>query len=87
MIRPLLTEIGLFVLPFAAYAIYVIATRSKLLDRSSWPLRVLGMLTIAGLTLILVSFLYFAHYYGAPPGSTYVPAHIKDGKLVPGAEK
>ena len=29
------------------------------------------------------SFIYFANYTGAPVGSTYVPAHIEDGKFVP----
>ena len=87
MIRPLLTEIGLFLIPFAIYAIYLIATRANLLDKSSWPLRVLGSLSIAALVLILGSFFYFAHFYGAAPGSTYVPAHLENGKLVPGAEK
>jgi hypothetical protein len=28
-----------------------------------------------------------AELTGAPPNSTYVPAHIEDGWLVPGAEK
>jgi hypothetical protein len=87
MIRPVLTEIGLFLVPFAIYAIYLIATRSQLLDKSSWPLRVLGSLTVAALILILGSFLFFAHFSGAPPGSTYVPAHLENGRLVPGAEK
>lgn len=87
MIRPLLTEIGLFLIPFAIYAIYLIATRSQLLDKSSWPLRVIGSLTVAALMLILGSFLFFAHFSGAPPGSTYVPAHLENGRLVPGAEK
>jgi hypothetical protein len=28
-----------------------------------------------------------AHWQGAPPGATYVPAHIEDGKFVPGETK
>jgi hypothetical protein len=32
-------------------------------------------------------FVLLAHFSGAPPDSTYVPAHIEDGKLIPGAEK
>jgi hypothetical protein len=27
--------------------------------------------------------LLLAQFSGAPPGSTYVPAHIEDGKFVP----
>ena len=32
------------------------------------------------------SFVVLAHFAGAPPGSTYVPAHIEDGKFVPGTD-
>jgi len=39
------------------------------------------------LLLVLGSFIYFAHFSGAPPGSTYVPAHMEDGKFVPGTTK
>ncbi len=42
---------------------------------------------IVALLLVLGSFIYFAHFTGAPPGSTYVPAHIEDGKFVPGQNK
>ena len=41
-------------------------------------------LAIAALLLVVGSFIYFAHFTGAPPGSTYVPAHIENGKFVPG---
>ena len=30
------------------------------------------------------SFIVLAHWGGEPPGSTYVPAHMENGKLVPG---
>ena len=39
------------------------------------------------LALVLVSLLLLAHFEGAPPGSTYVPAHLENGRLVPGAEQ
>ena len=87
MIRPVLTEIGIFLIPFAIYAVYLIATRSQVLARTSWPLPVIGWLTVLALLLIVGSFLILANFSGAPPGSTYVPAHIENGKLVPGAEK
>jgi hypothetical protein len=28
-----------------------------------------------------------AHFSGGAPHSTYIPAHIENGKLVPGVEK
>jgi hypothetical protein len=87
MIRPLLTEIGIFLIPFAAYALFVIASRRGVLDRASWPLTVLGRLMIGSLLLVIVSLILLAHFSGAPPGSTYTPAHIENGKFIPGHEK
>jgi hypothetical protein len=33
---------------------------------------------------MLGSFVMLAEFSGAPAGSTYVPAHVDDGKLSPG---
>jgi Family of unknown function (DUF6111) len=87
MIRPAFTEIGIFLIPFAVYALFLIATRSGLLVQSSWPVHVVARLAIGSLLLVIVSFVLLAHFSGAPPDSTYVPAHIENGKFVPGAEK
>ena len=87
MIRPFLTEIGIFLIPFAAYALFLIATRSGLLVQSSWPMHVIARLSIGALLLVVISFVLLAHFSGAPPDSTYVPAHLENGKLVPGVEK
>ncbi len=87
MIRPVLTEIAVFLIPFAVYAAFLIATRSGLLVQSSWPMHVIAKLAIGALVLVVVSFLLLAEFSGAPPESTYVPAHIEDGRLVPGVEK
>jgi hypothetical protein len=44
-------------------------------------------LTIAALVLLLGSFLVIAQFSHSPPGSSYVPAHVEGGKLVPGEAK
>jgi hypothetical protein len=87
MIRPALTEIGIFLIPFAVYALFLIATRSGLLAQSSWPAHLLAKLVLGSLLLVVVSFVLLAHFSGAPPNSTYVPAHVENGKFVPGVEK
>ncbi|WP_027581301.1 DUF6111 family protein [Bradyrhizobium sp. Ai1a-2] len=87
MIRPVLTEIGIFLIPFAVYALFLIATRSGVLAKSSWPLPLIAKLVLGALLLVVISFVLLAHFSGAPPNSTYVPAHIENGKLVPGVEK
>lgn len=87
MIRTALTEIGVFLVPFAVYAIFLIATRSGVTVPASWPLDMLAKLTLAALVLVVASFILLAEYTGAPPNSTYVPAHIENGRLVPGVER
>jgi Family of unknown function (DUF6111) len=87
MIRPALTEIGIFLIPFAVYALFLIATRSGLLLQSSWPIQLVAKLALGSLLLVVASFILLAHFSGASPDSTYVPAHIENGRLVPGVEK
>ena len=87
MIRPAFTEIGLFLIPFAVYALFLIATRSGLLMQSSWPVHIIAKLALGSLLLVIVSFILLAHFSGASPDSTYIPAHIENGKFVPGVEK
>ena len=82
-----MTEIGIFLIPFAVYALFLIATRSGVLLQASWPLHLLAKLTFGALLLVVISFVLLAHFSGAPPNSTYFPAHIENGRLVPGAEK
>jgi heme/copper-type cytochrome/quinol oxidase subunit 3 len=84
MIRPILTELALFLAPFAAYALFLWMTKEPVLDRASWPPKLLASLTIASLVLMIGSFVVLAHFYGAPPGSTYEPARMENGKFVPG---
>ena len=87
MIRPVLTEIAIFLIPFAAYALFLIATRSGVLVSSSWPAHLVAKLVLGSLLLVVISFVFLAQFSGAPPDSTYIPAHIEDGKFVPGVEK
>ena len=88
MIRPALTEIGIFLIPFAVYALFLIATRSgaagasrpgRCMSSPSWR--------SARCCWSIVSFVLLAHFSGASPNSTYIPAHIENGKFVPGVEK
>lgn len=87
MIRPVLTEIAIFLIPFAAYALFLIATRAGVFAPSSWPMHLVAKLVLGSLLLVVVSFVLLAHFSGAPPDSTYIPAHIENGKLIPGVEK
>ena len=54
---------------------------------SSWPAHLLAKLVLGSLLLVVISFVLLAHFSGASPDSTYIPAHIENGKFVPGTEK
>ena len=87
MIRPVLTEVALFLAPFVVYLIFLWATRAGMLHPDSWTLPRIAWLVISALVLMIGSFVVLAQWGGAPPGSTYVPAHYEDGRLVPGQTK
>ena len=84
MIRPVLQELALFLVPFAIYAAFLWFTESRMLDREHWSPKTLSTLVIVALALTIGSFVVLGHFTGAPPGSTYQPAHVENGKLVPG---
>jgi hypothetical protein len=83
MIRPIATEIGLFLTPFVVYAAFLMATRAGVLHPSAWAFPRLTGLVTASLILMLGSLVALALFGRPPPGSIYVPPHTEDGKLVP----
>ena len=87
MIRPALTEVLIFLTPFAVYVLFLLATRSGLMVQTSWPVHIVAKLVLGSLLLVIVSFVLLAQFSGGAPNSTYIPAHIENGKFVPGVEK
>jgi len=55
--------------------------------QSSWPIQLVARLVLGSLLLVILSLVMFAHFSGGSPFSTYIPAHVENGKLVPGVEK
>jgi multisubunit Na+/H+ antiporter MnhB subunit len=82
MFRQALIQIAIFLLPFAAYGLFLrLAGRRE----EGWPLSRVLVLVIAGLVLTIASFLVLSHFGLAPEGRTYVPAHVDaQGNFVPG---
>jgi len=80
--RIALSELLAFFVPFALYFAWrLLVTRgARFLDDTPWfVLTILGLLSVcAGFLLLLVL------EPGGPPGATYVPPHLEDGRLVPG---
>ncbi len=88
MIRPVLTELALFVAPFVAYALFLLATNARVLERASWPPKTVATLGIVALILMIGSFIYLSHFAGVPPGTEYVPAHVDErGNFIPGTTR
>jgi len=87
MIRPAFTEVGIFLIPFVVYALFLVASRSGLLATQSWPLHMIAKLAVIAMVLVLASFVVLAHYSMVPPNSTYIPAHTENGKFVPGTDQ
>jgi hypothetical protein len=79
--------------PFLLYVLLLLAVRAGLLEPKRWAprLRVVGIFVCIILIAAFVGgawFLFhFVQFSGAPPGSTYVPAHIDNGKFVPGTTR
>jgi hypothetical protein len=87
MIRSISTEFALFLAPFVLYAAFLYATSVGVLHPSAWTVRRVSALFIFSLALVIGSFVVLANFSGAPPNSVYVPAHLENGKLVPGTTK
>ena len=84
MLRTVLIEAAVFAVPFVAYALYLAASRYDVTEPDHWTARV--VIWCGGLALIgmLISLLVLIHFSRAPAGSTYVPPHVEDGRVVPG---
>ena len=66
MIRPVATEIGLFLAPFILYAAFLVVTRTGVLQPKAWAPRRVAGLVIVSLVLMAGSFVVLAHFSGAP---------------------
>jgi len=87
VIRLFSIEIALLLAPFVLYALFLWATRKGILHPDQWRVEVLALLSLAAVLLTAVGFVLIAERTGAPARSTYVPAHLENGQLVPGTMK
>jgi asparagine N-glycosylation enzyme membrane subunit Stt3 len=85
MARAIVSEVLLFVLPFAVFAIYLLARRRNPLAWEAWSGQV-SWLVIAGLALAIASLLY-AGIAGERQQGAFVPTHLENGRVVPGEFK
>ncbi|MEX0591604.1 MAG: DUF6111 family protein [Xanthobacteraceae bacterium] len=85
--RTIITQILLFLAPFAIYALVLSVSRRDAREREHWPVRIVVLLATAGCVLVIAGLILFAHFGGAPTSGVYEPARFQDGKLVPGRIK
>jgi hypothetical protein len=84
MARVITLQLLFFLLPFALYALWLLAAKRKVLEVAPWSWKIIGVLVLAGFVFAIIAFLATAPMGGGNPGQTYVPAQMKDGVLVPG---
>ena len=82
MFRTILDDIGLFALPFLAYAAFLLIARRNPLERAHWEPQVFRLVS-AGLVIVVGSLL-FAGLTATRHEDGYVPPHIENGRVVPG---
>jgi hypothetical protein len=82
MIRRILFEMLLFLMPFALYAAYLRLTEYDS-ENPPHPHPWTGLF-VAGLALVAASFLVWGVIDGAGKQGTYVPPHLENGRVVPG---
>jgi hypothetical protein len=83
MARTVFETLGLFLLPFAAFAVYLVLRARFPLAVEHWTRGRLSWLAIAGLAAAAGGLV--AANLMAPRGhGRYVPAHLENGVLVPG---
>jgi hypothetical protein len=73
----------LFLTPFAAYFVYLALWRTYPFTMEHWSRSTVSKLTLAGLLITVIGMLLFGIFVPRHSGA-YVPAHIEDGRLVPG---
>jgi hypothetical protein len=77
-------EVFLFLSPFAAYAVYLKLRGLGWRTPERWMGVPLAWLIGVGISLVAASLFIAALTGGHDPSGTYVPAHMEDGRLVPG---
>lgn len=85
MIRVIIENVLLFLLPTAMYVGYVLLMRrgatSAGEEINDAPL---VWLFVAGAALVVATLAFYGSTSGGKPGQVYVPPQVKDGRITPG---
>lgn len=83
MIRVAVESVAIFLVPFLVFALYLAARRRNPSKVDSWTKGAVATLALIGLGLTALAILVFGLSEHRPTGA-YVPAHMENGRLVPG---
>jgi len=72
-----------FALPFIFYAVLLLLRRTTPFASRNWSQGTISMLTLAGLVAAILGVFSFGLFAERHLGA-YVPAHIENGRVVPG---
>lgn len=81
MIRRIIFDLLLFLLPFALYGVYWRRSPNPNSRSTNHPW---SYLLISGLVLVAASFVVWGVTEGSGERGVYVPAHVENGRVVPG---
>jgi hypothetical protein len=88
MIRVIIENILLFLLPTGMYVAYMLLVRRTTTAGAVVNDAPLVWLFIAGALLVGATLVYYATLTpGGAPGAVYTPPHVKDGRIEPGTLK
>jgi hypothetical protein len=74
---------ALFLAPFLLYVFYLLALRRNPAKAAHWPSGARVALTLAGLVVAVAGMLFFGLTADRQTGA-YTPAHVENGRVVPG---
>jgi Family of unknown function (DUF6111) len=83
MWRAILDPLLLFASPFAAYAVYLVLRQKYPFTVEYWSKSAVSTLTLTGLAVTVTGMLAFGIFAPRHEGA-YIPAHIENGRIVPG---
>jgi hypothetical protein len=84
MLRIVIIDAIFFLMPFAAYALWLMMTRRTITNPDDWQVRTIAWLALIGATLMVIVLTIFVHLDPGRPGGIYVPPRLEDGVIVPG---
>jgi hypothetical protein len=84
MARLLALNALFFLVPFAAYAGWLLFNKRSLGTAADWPNRTVIILSAIGAVFVVIGLILLVSFSGTSTNEPYFPAEIQDGEIVPG---